>query len=446
MSTRGWLGILLTALVVGAGAFAWTRFEGAAPEIRAPEAILVGNSSHPVAIELADRGAGLRGVSVVLAHAGGDETLHSEQFPGSTFGGAARGEAPAHIEVVIDGAKLPRQVEQAFLRIFVRDWSWRDGLRGNETRLDVNVSVDRKPPRIAVATGLTYVRRGGAGVVVYSLSELARRDGVQVGKTFFRGFPLGDRRVAFYAFPTDAPADPAIRLVAEDAAGNVAKARWPVVLNERTLPKANVTLPRSFLDEKVSELARAEGIEAPDIQQAFQRVNTDLRQRNEQQIREIVADSAPERLWEGAFEQLQNSKVTSRFAEQRAYFIDGKKTSEATHFGYDLASTAAARITAAAAGRVAFADELGIYGECVVLDHGLGVASLYGHLSRLDVAAGDRVERGQPLGLSGATGLAGGDHLHFAVLVGGTYVDPLEWWDPKWVEDNVDARLAPSSP
>ncbi len=95
---------------------------------------------------------------------------------------------------------------------------------------------------------------------------------------------------------------------------------------------------------------------------------------------------------------------------------------------------------------MAFAGELGIYGDCVILDHGLGVASLYGHLSRLDVAAGDRVEQGQPLGLSGATGLAGGDHLHFAILVGGTYVDPLEWWDPKWVKDNVDARLAPSSP
>jgi murein DD-endopeptidase MepM/ murein hydrolase activator NlpD len=212
------------------------------------------------------------------------------------------------------------------------------------------------------------------------------------------------------------------------------------------LPQANVTLPRRFLDEKVVGLARAERIEAPDVQQAFHRINTQVRQRNEQQIREIVADSAPERLWQGAFEQLRNSKVTSRFAEQRTYFIDGKKISEATHFGYDLASTAAAPITAAAAGRVAFAGELGIYGDCVILDHGLGVASLYGHLSRLDVAPGNRVERGQPLGLSGATGLAGGDHLHFAILVGGTYVDPLEWWDPKWVRDNVDARLAAASP
>jgi murein DD-endopeptidase MepM/ murein hydrolase activator NlpD len=134
--------------------------------------------------------------------------------------------------------------------------------------------------------------------------------------------------------------------------------------------------------------------------------------------------------------------VTSRFAERRTYFVGGKKVSNATHFGYDLASTSAAPIAAAAAGRVVYADELGIYGNCVLVDHGLGLGTLYGHLSRIDVAPGDTVERGEALGLSGSTGLAGGDHLHFAILVGGAYVDPLEWWDPKWVRENVEARLA----
>ena len=60
----------------------------------------------------------------------------------------------------------------------------------------------------------------------------------------------------------------------------------------------------------------------------------------------------------------------------------------------------------------------------MVLDHGLGVASLYGHLASFDVGEGDDVEKGQVLGRSGATGLAGGDHLHFAILVGDTYVEP----------------------
>jgi murein DD-endopeptidase MepM/ murein hydrolase activator NlpD len=116
------------------------------------------------------------------------------------------------------------------------------------------------------------------------------------------------------------------------------------------------------------------------------------------------------------------------------------------HYGYDLASFTAAPITTAAAGRVVYAGTLGIYGSCVIVDHGLGLATLYGHLSRLDVAAGARVEQGQRLGLSGETGLAGGDHLHFAVLVGETYVDPLEWWDASWMRSHIYSRLRASRP
>jgi murein DD-endopeptidase MepM/ murein hydrolase activator NlpD len=137
---------------------------------------------------------------------------------------------------------------------------------------------------------------------------------------------------------------------------------------------------------------------------------------------------------------MPSSKVMSRFAEQRHYFSDGREISQATHYGFDLASRAGAPIPAANAGRVVFAGDLGIYGNCVLVDHGLGIVSLYGHLSRLDVQEGDPVERGQSLGDSGATGLAGGDHLHFAILVGETYVDPLGWWDPRWVKSHVETH------
>jgi murein DD-endopeptidase MepM/ murein hydrolase activator NlpD len=84
---------------------------------------------------------------------------------------------------------------------------------------------------------------------------------------------------------------------------------------------------------------------------------------------------------------------------------------------------------------------LGIYGNCVVIDHGLGVQSLYGHLSSFDVKVGDTVTKGQPIGRSGMTGLAGGDHLHFTMLVGGRMVTPVEWWDPHWIADRVERKL-----
>ena len=123
--------------------------------------------------------------------------------------------------------------------------------------------------------------------------------------------------------------------------------------------------------------------------------------------------------------------MTSRFAEHRSYFVDGEKISEAIHYGYDLASTAAAPITAANAGRVVYAGDLGIYGNCVLIDHGLGLATLYGHLSRIDVArgrpgragrrrSGSRARPAWPAATTSTSRSSSGD----------SYVDPLEWWDP----------------
>jgi murein DD-endopeptidase MepM/ murein hydrolase activator NlpD len=312
--------------------------------------------------------------------------------------------------------------------------------------LEVPVRVDLSPPRVSVETGLSYAQRGGAGVVVYSVSEPAVRDGVRVGDHFYPGYPWQGRRAAFYALPTDAPAPLRPAVVAVDAAGNEGSAHWPVNVKERTLPEATVNLPASFLEDKVPELARSQNVQAPDPTTAFQKINTEVRAANEKRIREIAAATAPERLWKGAFEQWANSQVTSRFAEHRTYLIGGQPVSQATHFGYDLATTAGAPITAANAGRVLHASDLGIYGNCVIIDHGMGVVTLYGHLSSFAVKPGDAVAKGTVLGRSGNTGLAGGDHLHFAVLVGDAYVDPVEWWDEKWVREKIDAQLAPPAP
>jgi murein DD-endopeptidase MepM/ murein hydrolase activator NlpD len=175
-------------------------------------------------------------------------------------------------------------------------------------------------------------------------------------------------------------------------------------------------------------------------------VNETLRARNEKHIRAIVQNASSTRHWQGGFAQMRGSKVTSRVAERRSYVWEDRPVSHAIHYGFDLASTRRAEVSVANAGEVIFADDLGIYGRCVIVDHGLGIHSLYGHLSQIDVEPGQTLARGHTIGRSGATGLAGGDHLHFAILVGGQYVDPLEWWDPKWVRSHVERRLAPQTP
>jgi murein DD-endopeptidase MepM/ murein hydrolase activator NlpD len=445
VSARGWLVVLFSVVILGVGGLAFFRAEGGPPAVVAPPSLVVGANGAEVEIAASDSGSGVRELGAVFSHAAGDQEVALELYPGSWLRGGDPG-ADRALTLRLDPKALGAAEGGAFLRVTARDWSWRGGFGGNLTRLEVPVTVDLTPPRVAVASGLTYVERGGSGAVSYTLSEPAARDGVQVADRFYPGAPRPggadpNARIAIFAVATDAPPAPPIRVVAADAAGNTGSASWSVVLKERSFPRANITLPQSFLDGKVPELAQQEKLPAASPIETFQKINSELRAANEARIRELVAGGVPDKRWSGAFRQLHNSKVTSVFAERRRYFVDGTQVSEATHYGYDLAATAATPITAANAGRVLFAGPLGIYGDTVLLDHGMGITSLYGHLSRIDVREGESVTQGQTLGLSGQTGLAGGDHLHFAILVAGTYVDPVEWWDPKWVDSHVEAQL-----
>ena len=156
----------------------------------------------------------------------------------------------------------------------------------------------------------------------------------------------------------------------------------------------------------------------------------------------FAAQTAPELLWRGTvFHPFTNSSAESAFADQRTYVYQGKVVDHQVHLGFDLASFAGTPIVAANRGKVLFADELGIYGNCVIVDHGYGVQSLYAHLSSMDVKPGDLVEKEQPIGRSGMTGLAGGDHLHFTMLVNGQMVNPIEWWDAHWIEDRILRKI-----
>lgn len=109
--------------------------------------------------------------------------------------------------------------------------------------------------------------------------------------------------------------------------------------------------------------------------------------------------------------------------------------------GYDLASVKRAPVEASNRGWVVLARFFGIYGNAVVIDHGYGLMTLYGHLSSIEVEPGQEVNRGQVIGRSGETGLAGGDHLHFTVLLQGQPVDPIEWFDAKWIRDRLVLKL-----
>jgi murein DD-endopeptidase MepM/ murein hydrolase activator NlpD len=438
--------MILAVLAAGASALAFLRCEGDAPAVALEGPIWIGTSPREVAFRAEDPGSGLRQLEVTLKTAEGPQTVLDVRGHGGWLLGTAASDDP-NWTVSLSGQGLADG--EGTLTVRATDWSWAGGFQGNTTEVSVPVRIDTTPPRIRIESGLTYVKRGGAAAVTYRLDAPAALDGVRVGDHFFRGFPAsqeGDRRIAVFAVARDAPADPEIRVVATDLAGNAASRGWATQLQEREFDQVKVKLPERFFEDTVPELAAHLGIDAPDMVAKFRAINEGERATDEARIAEITRDADEPRHFMGGFLQLRNSKVMSRFAEQRSYRYDGQEISRAIHYGYDLAATSHAPVEAANAGRVIFAQDLGIYGNCVILDHGLGVTSLYGHLSEIDVAVGDLVERGQVIGHSGATGFAGGDHLHFAILVGGVYVDPLEWWDAKWVHERVEARALGSAP
>jgi murein DD-endopeptidase MepM/ murein hydrolase activator NlpD len=270
---------------------------------------------------------------------------------------------------------------------------------------------------------------------------------VKVGNVFFAGVPLADAptgtRLAVYAVPHDAASDAIPEVVARDHAGNERAARFPVQRKERKFPSETLEISDDFLNSKVPDLLRQNQLPVPErLVDGYLVVNRDLRRKSEERLKEITATSAPVALFTEAFLQQRGSQVRSAFAQDRTYRYGGEVIDHQRHLGYDLASTKQAPVSAANTGKVAYVGPLGIYGDVVVIDHGLGLATLYAHLSSSAVTAGQEVTRGQEIGRTGETGLAGGDHLHFSVLLRGNHVDPVEWWDAHWIKDHLDAPVA----
>jgi len=328
------------------------------------------------------------------------------------------------------------------------------GYREAVTTVTRDVDVRLDPPRVAILSTHHFLNLGGSEFVVLRATPPDAAAGVRVGDQSFPAFPgsavgLADPalRVAFFALPFDQDAATPVTVFARDEAGNEATARMDRQAFPKRFQRSRIPIDRAFLDRVVPAIAQntpSLGLTVnagADLLPAFLTINRDLRQQNNQAIAALAAKTAPEMRWQEAFAQLGNTQVESRFADHRTYLFEGREVDQQTHLGFDLASTAQAPVTAANRGVVVHAAYLGIYGNCLVVDHGLGVQSLYAHLSSMDVKDGDAVEKGQTLGRSGTTGLAGGDHLHFTMLVGGVQVNPVEWWDPHWMEDRVFRKI-----
>ena len=346
------------------------------------------------------------------------------------------------VEVSLKNAGLR---EGAFeLEIKATDASLAGFGQGNTRTEVLAMRLDTQPPRISVKTLPPSVRRGGAAAIRYTIDEEVTQSGVLVAGYFVPGFLQKDGSyICFFPFPytmTAVEYKNAVELTATDMAGNVTRSRLGLLAYERNFKSDTISISDNFLASVNSKL----GYLAPNAAnqlEGYLYINNQVRAANVETLRALRKDTAAAMLWDGTFQRLPRSAARAGFGDHRYFTYQGKQVGESYHLGFDLASVRNAEVPAANNGRVVFTGELGIYGNLIVIDHGLGLMSLYSHLSEIHVKVGDVVQKGAIIAKTGSTGLAFGDHLHFGMLVGGVEVTPLEWIDPKWIKDNITGRL-----
>jgi murein DD-endopeptidase MepM/ murein hydrolase activator NlpD len=439
------------AIVVAGGltALIWwavVRLEGQGPSVAldgtAPT--FIGRSTE-LTLELADPKSGLRQLRAELSKDGKEVVLADVAFGASGFLGMERVRSATQ-KLKIDPVALGLSDGKGLLRITATDGSWRSWWHGNRTELQREIVIDTKPPGIENLNPQNYVNQGGAGVAVYRLSEPCPSSGVRVGGTFYPGasgyYADAAIHIAFFALGHQQGAGAEIALEATDAAGNSGRVRYPYHFRKKAFKKDTINVSDGFINQILPEFHALLPAKAnATLKERFLFINRDLREANYKSIVAATRTSEPAMLWKGPFLRLPNSAPRAGFADRRTYLYEGREIDQQDHLGVDLASLAQSPVPAANSGVVAYTGVLGIYGQTVLLDHGFGVFSMYSHLSRIAVRTGERVEKESTLGNTGSTGLAGGDHLHFSMLIQATFVDPIEWWDPHWIKDNILLKL-----
>ena len=424
---------LVALLLVGAlGALYYVKGEWTPPTLTLTPEQSTASAKTVFTITAADKDSDLRSLQVVVTQGGNTVDLVNKTLP----------EGTKDLREEISLTKAGLKNEPLTLTVTVKDTSWHRLGRGNRAQIVREMSIDSKPPVISVLSGQHNVNHGGAGLLVYSTNEELAKSGVKMGDLFFPGYPYQPGKyLCFFAIPYNLdPKAVTPTLVASDLAGNEVSVGFLF----RPLPKKfkhdSINISDSFLQSKMGQFADIYPDQAQPID-IFLKVNSELRAKNVNFLLQLGKDTVPQKLWDGAFIRLPNSAPMAGFADNRTYMYQGNAVDNQTHLGVDLASLATSPVPAGNTGRIILAEFMGIYGNVVVIDHGFGVQSLYSHLSEIHVHKGETVQRGQIIGKTGATGMAGGDHLHFGMLISGIEIQPIEWWDEHWIKDNITSKL-----
>ncbi|MHB8789180.1 MAG: M23 family metallopeptidase [Desulfobulbaceae bacterium] len=429
---------ILLLLAAAAGVGAYFLFEREKPQITLQHDIRYLGKQTEIPFSVTDRKRGLRSVAVAVVQNGEEQELMTQSFDRQSWLGEA-GPRQTESKALFELAKTKLKEGPAEIVITARDFSLAGTFKGNQTDLRLEVEVDTKAPKIGLQHFQRYIRPGGSGIVVYDLSEPASMHGAMIDDLFFQGFPLAgkeNRYIAYIALPWNSEGVQNSRVVARDQAGNEGTGGFSMVFKNVREKSDTINVSDNFLNAKIPEFEEHYPEMTGSLVDKYLFVNNEVRNRNAAAIRELCSKPSAEQLWQDMFARMPGQTMAG-YAEERGYFYQGAEIDHQVHLGIDIASTTNSAIKAANRGRVVFADYLGIYGNMVLIDHGQGLFSLYSHLSRIETSVGAEVDQSTVIAYSGATGMAGGDHLHFSILIHGMFVTPIEWWDQHWIDVNI---------
>ena len=441
--------ITLLPTVVIFAIFTWilmTIFEGEKPLAELaplPEYI---NKSTTFNVIISDLKMGLRDIKMSIKQDGPATPVLKKNFPYMGLFNK-KGIHRFEEEFTLNPKELNLVQGQANLIIEIHDFSKRRGGDGNLTILEHKMTVDTIPPLITPTSRSHNINRGGSGLITYKVSNDTQESGVVINDIFFHGVPsTNDPQngiyLCYFAFPCDVKKETDLYLWAKDKAGNEIKKTFRYHIRQKRFRKDKIRLSKRLLEAIINSFP-------PDIfkqkESAIEKylfINRTLRKQNSDSLKELCQSPSKEKMWDGPWLRMKKAAKMAGFCDQRAYHYKDKIIDKQLHMGIDLASFARSPVQASNTGRVVFAKDLGIYGLTVVIDHGQGLFTMYGHLSSINVNVDQVINKGDIIGLTGSTGLAMGDHLHFGFLVHGVPVNPVEWWDSHWIKDNIDKKLS----
>ena len=483
-------GILIIAgiiILVPVFWFLLIRLEGQNPEVGFEIASPYLGKSQKFSISLADPQSGLRKVWVAMVKDGQEVVLVDTVFPSAGFFSGGKTKAQT-LEIPFEPASHQLSDGEAILRLAVWDYSWRGWWKGNRVYVEKILIIDTLPPEIEVISTVHNLAQGGSGLVIFRTSQDTHRSGVQVGDNFFPAhagyFQDAGIQMAYIGLSYQQGPETRIYVRAYDQAGNSAEAGVNNYIRKKVFKNDNIRISDRFLNRKMPEFKASAGVpptgaldkieftgnkahvidyktgnsdngmkktKAPSEKEPlggdyWRRWNEGLKETLSSMLLKLGYPA--NKYWQGAFKRLIGSANQAGFADHRVYEYKGDIIDRQVHLGIDLASTQHAPVPAANSGVVKFSGDLGIYGKTVLIDHGFGLFSMYAHLNASDVTKGQQVAKGDIIGRTGSTGLAGGDHLHFSMLVHNTFVNPIEWWDASWIRNNITAKIeaVPSAP